>query len=56
MFPFLAYYEYEINYDSFGVFMSFKKQTKKGVYPVGLFLSANKIRLVEEKIPKNFTS
>jgi hypothetical protein len=45
MFPFLAYYEYEINYDSFRVFMSFKKQTKKGVYPVELFLSANKMKV-----------
>jgi hypothetical protein len=45
MFPFLAYYEYKINYDSFRVFMSFKKQTKKGVYPVELFLSANKMKV-----------
>jgi hypothetical protein len=41
----LTYDEYEINYDSFRVFMSFKKQTKKGVYSVELFLSANKIKV-----------
>jgi hypothetical protein len=42
----LTYDEYEINYDSFRVFMSFKKtKVKKGVYQVELFLSANKIKV-----------